>query len=164
MAYMILFFYIKIESEGIFLNEIGLLFKLTRERSGVSLKEASEDIKVNELLLKNIEDGNIGSFKDISVLKNFIKIYAKYLGLNENEVIDEFNNYMYEYTSKIPIKNIEKAIREKNRLEKKEDRIYSPYTKSKVKDNSILLYFIYSVAVLLFILTVFYVIKLIFFS
>lgn len=159
--YDIIVFYL--EREWVCLNEIGLLFKLTREKIGISLKEASEDVKINELILKNIEDGNIGCFKDISALKDNIKTYAKYLGLKDTEILDKFNNYMFEYTSKIPTKDMEKTIREKNKLEKKEDRICSPYTKSKVKDKTIFLYFMTSIGVLTFIFIIFFIIKLLFF-
>ena len=50
------------------MNEIGGLLKETREASGVSLEEASNDLEINTLILENIEDGNIGCFKDIFVL------------------------------------------------------------------------------------------------
>jgi cytoskeletal protein RodZ len=61
------------------LNEIGQALKNAREKIGVSLAEVSEDIKIKELILENIEDGNIGCFKDIFELKEYIKSYAKYL-------------------------------------------------------------------------------------
>ena len=146
------------------MNEIGLLFRLTREKVGISLNEASDDVKINELILKNIEDGNIGCFKDISALKDYIKNYGKYLGLNDAEILDKFNNYMFEYTSKIPARDMEKAIREKTKQEKKEDRVCSPYTKSKVKDKTMLLYFVTSIGVLTFLFIIFLIIKLAFFS
>lgn len=141
------------------MNEIGLLFRETRDKAGVSLQEASKDIEISEIILKNIEDGNIGSFKDISILKDYIKEYAKYLGIDANEVIDEFNNFMFEYTSKITIKTIEKAIREKNKLDKKDDRIYSPYTKNKIDKKVQLLYIGFTVGVLLVLFTIFIIIK-----
>jgi len=109
------------------LNEIGLELKSTRETSGVSLEEASTDLKIKTIILENIEDGNIGCFKDIFVLKEYIANYAKYLGLDAEKVINEFNEYLFEYTSRIPIKDIEKEIVKK---EKKEvgEKIVSPYT------------------------------------
>ncbi len=141
------------------MNEIGLLLKETRESSGVTLQEASNDVNISEIILKNIEDGNIGSFKDISLLKDYIKEYAKYLGINSQAVIDEFNNFMFEYTSKITTKPIEKAIREKNRMEKKEDRIYSPYTINRIDNKMIMKYVGIVVGVLFIIFTIFIIIK-----
>ncbi len=144
--------------------EIGLLLKEAREANGVSLQEASEDLNIKEVILANIEDGNIGSFKDIFNLKNDIIEYSKYLGLDIKKVEHDFNNYMFEYTSKIPKKKLEKAISQKNKLEKKENKIYSPYTKSKEEEKNVKSYLIYSFFVILFIFIVVFVIKWIFFS
>ena len=66
-------------------------------------------------------------------LKEYISSYAKYLGLNEEELIDEFNEYMFEYTSKIPIKEIEKTIELKIKEEKKEANYTSPEKKKMMK-------------------------------
>ena len=119
------------------MNEIGELLKLTREESGVSLEEASVDLDIKPLILENIEDGNIGCFKDIFALKDYIRNYSKYLGLEPEKIIDQFNEYLFEYTSKIPAEDIEKAIQEKNKEEVfVENKIVSPYTNSIDKKNS----------------------------
>ena len=85
--------------------------------------------------LENIEDGNIGCFKDIFILKEYIYNYAKYLGLEPEKIIDEFNEYLFEYTSKIPLEDIEKAMKELQKEETEEVKIVSPYT-TPVKTNS----------------------------
>ncbi len=110
------------------MNEIGELLRTTREESGVSIEEASKDLEIKALVLENIEDGNIGGFKDIFLLKDNIYNYAKYLGLEPNKIIDEFNEYLFEYTSKIPLDTIEKAMNEQKKEEVAEDKIVSPYT------------------------------------
>lgn len=109
------------------MNEIGTMLKTARESSGVSLEEASEDLKIKTIILENIEDGNIGCFKDIFVLKDYICNYAKYLGLDPAKTIDHFNECVFEITSKIPIKDIEKAISQKDK-EVVGEKIISPYT------------------------------------
>ena len=107
-----------------------MLLRETREGAGVSLEEASSDLDIKPFVLENIEDGNIGCFKDIFKLKEDIASYAKYLGLDSKKMIDDFNDYLFEYTSKIPVDDIEKAIMEKNKEDKK---LASPYTKTKDK-------------------------------
>ena len=118
------------------MNDVGELLRSTREGSGVSLEEASADLEIKTLILENIEDGNIGCFKDIFVLKDNIRNYAKYLGLDADKVIDDFNEYLFEYTSKIPVEDIEKAMEEKQKEEVSEVKIVSPYTVSKKKYDS----------------------------
>lgn len=113
--------------------EVGENLKTAREISGVTIEEVSKDLNIPIIFLEQIEDGNMGSFKDIFELKKYIQDYAKYLGLNQEEVIDEFNSYLFETTSKIPMAEIEKAVREKELESRQEKRIASPYTKATPK-------------------------------
>ena len=76
------------------MNEIGEELQYARESSGVSLNEASKDLNIKVEILENIEDGRTGAFKDIFELKEYISSYAKYLGLNEEELIDEFSMFL----------------------------------------------------------------------
>lgn len=124
------------------MDEIGSLFKETRTTAGVSLEEASTDTSIPLVSLEQIEEGSIGSFKDIFVLKDYLMIYAKYLGLDPDEIIKTFNEYMFEYTSKIPTNKLEKAIEEKERQEEieltktSEIKVISPYLKPKEKNTA----------------------------
>jgi len=118
------------------LIEVGENLKTAREISGVTIEEVSTDLDIPVIFLEQIEEGNMGSFKDIFELKQYIKDYAKYLGLNQDDVIDEFNSYLFETTSKIPMDEIEKAVREKEMEQKKEVRVASPYTKAVPKEKT----------------------------
>lgn len=134
------------------MNEIGATLKSTRETTGISLEEASNDLKIKVLILENIEEGNIGCFKDIFVLKDYIYDYAKYLGLDPDKITDEFNEYLFEYTSKIPVKEIEKAVREQAKENPVENKISSPYTNTVTKfkkTNYLLLYILVAILVIL---------------
>lgn len=135
------------------MEEIAELLKQTREESGIGLEEVSKDLDINELVLTNIEEGKIGSFKDIFVLKEQISNYAKYLGLDSDKIIDEFNEYLFEYTSRIPIKEIEKTIES---IKEPEEKIVSPYTISKPKSKKGMYIAIYIMLFILVILTIFW--------
>lgn len=125
------------------MDEIGNSFKETRINAKVSLDEASTDTNIPKQALEQIEEGSIGSFKDIYVLKDYLKIYAKYLGLDSDAVIDKFNEYMFEYTSKIPVKTLERAVEKKERREKeeiektKEIRVVLPYLREEQKSDTL---------------------------
>lgn len=131
------------------MDEIGSLLRTTREESGVSIEEASADLGIKELILENIEDGNIGCFKDIFVLKDHIYDYAKYLGLNPDELVKQFNEYLFEYTSRIPVKEIEKAVREQQKEATNEVKISSPYTAPHKKSHTKFFIFLYIIAAIL---------------
>lgn len=142
------------------MNGIGCLLKSARETSGVSLEEASADLKIRPAVLNNIEEGNMGCFKDIFELKDYIREYSKYLGMNPDKMVDEFNEYMFEATSKIPVKEIENQIKEKNKMEATgEIRIMSPYTdnKSRYKTKNYLL--LYLLVIVLVALVIFWSVK-----
>ena len=109
------------------LKEIGEYLKSNRRSNGVSINEASEDLKINPSLLEAIEEGNAKAFKDIFELKDNIRLYAKYLGLDVEKMLDEFNDYIFEKTSKISLDDIKKA----RENEEPTNRISSPYTKIK---------------------------------
>ena len=109
------------------MKEIGIRLKEKRISNGVSLEEAAEDLKIRIDQLQSIEDGRKDDFKDILSLKLLIRDYAKYLGLDGEEMLDSFNEYLFEQTSKISLEEIEQAKREKE--EKERDlKILSPYT------------------------------------
>ena len=114
------------------MKEIGELLKETRTQNGVSISEASEDLNYKVSQIEAIENGDFKAFKDIFLLKCIITDYSKYLGLNSDEIIDEFNEYVFESTSKIPIDDIEKASK---RVEN--DKIMSPYTKQEKEKSKL---------------------------
>lgn len=139
------------------MDSIGSLLKTTREQSGVSIEEASEDLNINVNFLLNIEEGKIGCFKDIFELKEYISSYAKYLGLDSDKLIDEFNEYMFEYTSKIPVKEIERIA--KKDAKEETGKIISPYTKKTRKHTNAYYVGIYIVIILLVILAIVWSVK-----
>ena len=113
------------------MKELGEYLKEHRESNSVGLEEASEDLNISKEELENIEEGNIRAFKDVLGLKVKIKNYAKYLGLDPEEILDEFNDFMFEHTSKISLADILEASKKKD--EEQQKQIRSPYTKIRKK-------------------------------
>ncbi len=112
------------------MKELGAYLKQTRISNGVSLLEAADDLDLTSSQLENIESGNVKAFKDVYDLKEYIKQYAKYLGLNPDKVVDEFNGFLFEHTSKISLEDIKLA---QKKLEESEKKAQSPYTKEYKK-------------------------------
>jgi len=139
------------------LEEIGNLFLMTREAAGVSLKEVSEDLEIEQAILENIEEGKSGAFSDVFVLKKYVSDYAKYLGLDAEKIVDEFNEYIFESTSRIPVKEIEKQILEN--VKNEEEKVISPYTKKEKKVKNGLYLFIYIILICSVIVAVFWSVK-----
>lgn len=108
------------------LKELGEYLKETRENHGVSIDEAAEDLNLTIHQLDNIESGNTRAFKDIYELRELVREYAKYLGLEPDKVIDEFNDFLFEKTSKISLQDIMDA--KKKSEEEPVKKVSSPYT------------------------------------
>lgn len=109
------------------MKEIGEALREQRESIGITIEEAALDLKLKESQIEAIESGDKEAFPDVFYLKYFIRDYSKYLGLNYEDMIDEFNEFLFDYTSKISIEDIKKARKQvKNTSEEK--RVASPYT------------------------------------
>lgn len=126
------------------MKEIGLKLKLKREENGVSIEEAASDLNMRVSQLLSIEEGKKDDFKDVFSLKYFIRDYAKYLGLDGEKILDDFNEYLFEETSKISLEEIEEAKKEKE-MREKDMKILSPYTKTSKDKKRILVIGIVSV-------------------
>lgn len=129
------------------MKEIGEKLKAAREEIGISLEEASTDLKIDEKQLNSLENGEMDKFKDIINVKYLIRDYAKYLGLNKEDLVDDFNEYLFDYTSKISLEDIKEAKQRKN--ESENPKVKSPYTTIKEKKNSISILLGISFAILL---------------
>ena len=129
------------------MKDIAEKLKSTRESTGITIEEAAEDLNYKVSQLEEIENGNYKNFKDKFILKTIVSDYAKYLGLEVEEIIDEFNDFVFETTSKIPLEDIAKASKQK---EKREDvKIASPYTATEDKNKKTNLLIIILVILLL---------------
>ena len=145
------------------MKEIGNNFREARETIGISKDEVIKDLNITESQLDNLEDGNINAFKDVFFLKETIKKYAKYLNLDEDEIMDDFNDFMFSYTSRIPVDDILEQTREIEILESKNDenKVVSPYTMRKKKSarNSIKYAIIYIISVIVLVILVILIVK-----
>ena len=119
MAYKV-FLYKRGES----VKELGEELSILRKSNGVSKEEASSDLGITLTELECLENGNFKVFKDVYELKRIVLAYAKYLGLPEEKILDEFNDYLFEKTSKINRLDIEEM-----KKQEEEEKVSSPYTK-----------------------------------
>lgn len=108
------------------LKEIGSKLKEKREINGISIDEASDDLNIDSDVIENIEEANVRAFKDMYTLKEVIKDYSKYLGLDVNDIVEEFNDFLFEHTSKISLEDLADFKSKTEELDIK--KIVSPYT------------------------------------
>lgn len=138
------------------MKEIGEKLKEAREGMGITISEAAEDLKLEVSQIENLESGNMENFKDIYYLKYLIRDYSKYLGLDKEDLVNEFNEYLFDYTSKISLEDIKKA---KELVKPEEDKIRSPYTIEHKKRPPIFTFTMYAVAIIVLVLILVFVVK-----
>ena len=109
------------------MKELGDYLRKVRISNGVSITEACEDLNFSTSQLENIEMGNVKAFKDVYELRNYVNNYAKYLGLDADTIVDEFNGFLFQHTSKISLDDIREAQNKKDEL-MNDKKIKSPYT------------------------------------
>lgn len=145
------------------MKEIGEKLKEARESMGITIEEAATDLKLRPSQLENIEEGNREAFKDVFYLKMFIKNYSKYLGLDYDEMVEEFNEYLFDFTSKISIEDIKKAEKEQRKKEKKLKtvKIASPYTVEKQQQKQVPRFLIIGGIVLIAVIIIYVVVLLV---
>lgn len=136
------------------MKELGAYLKRTRISNGVSITEACEDLEFSTAHLENIESGNVRAFKDVYELRDSIKLYAKYLGLDPDKIVDEFNGFLFQHTSKISLDDILEA--QKKRQDSK--KVKSPYTKEYKEKTNIWPVFVISLILFIVICVVFVVV------
>ena len=110
------------------MKEIGEEFKEKREEIGITIDEVASDLSKDALLIENLESGNHKVFKDILELKEMVRIYAKYLGLDEEKLLGELDDFLFEKTSKISIDDIKERLKQEQAKKKDEKKIRTPYT------------------------------------
>jgi cytoskeletal protein RodZ len=138
------------------MKEIGEQFKEKREEIGITVEEVSNDLHRDVLVIENFENGNHKVFKDILDLKDMVRKYAKYLGIDDEKYLAELDDFLFEKTSKINAADIKERLREEQEKKKDEKKIHTPYTlEMKTKKNStlvIIILIIFMVLVLFYVL------------
>lgn len=70
---------------------LGERFRAAREARGLSLSDVAEQIRIRSVYLAAIEEENWGAIGAPVYARGFLRTYARFLGLDPEEVVAEFN-------------------------------------------------------------------------
>jgi len=70
---------------------LGERFRAAREQRGVTLSEVAEHLRIRSVYLAAIEDQNWSAIGAPVYTRGFLRTYARYLGLDPEEAVAEFN-------------------------------------------------------------------------
>ena len=71
---------------------VGEHLKKSRLKKKINLKFVAEELNIQSNLLKSIENNDFSDHLDLVYLIGYIRSYAKFLGLNDNEVVKQFKD------------------------------------------------------------------------
>lgn len=103
---------------------LGEKFREEREKQGYSLQRVEEETKIRKLYLEAIEKEDFAALPPKVYATGFVKRYAKFLHLNEQEMVEQFKELAYNgeineepeiittdtKKLKIPVKNIAAGV------------------------------------------------------
>src|SRR5215204_2952384 len=71
-------------------STLGEKLRQAREERGISVSEVAEQTRISSLYLKSIEDDNYKPLPGGIFNKGFVKAYAKYVGIDEQEALQDY--------------------------------------------------------------------------
>jgi cytoskeletal protein RodZ len=98
-------------------NEYAQELKTKRESLGLSLEDIFQKTRIRSSYLQAIEEGNFKALPDPIYTKNFIKIYARFLGVPEEPLIKNYEDYVN--ASKAMESVLQQEISDKNSTDEK---------------------------------------------
>jgi cytoskeleton protein RodZ len=81
---------------------LGERFRAAREARGLTLSDVAEHIRIRSVYLAAIEDESWASIGAPVYIRGFLRTYARFLGLDPEEVITEFNGETSAPSAPIP--------------------------------------------------------------
>ena len=72
------------------METVGEFFKSARKNQKIDLNKVSQELKISENILKDIENNQFPSYINVAFLIGHIRSYAKYLNLDEKSLIENF--------------------------------------------------------------------------
>lgn len=73
------------------IQTLGENLKNLRQKAGLSLEEVSQDLKIQKEYLKALEESRYADLPGEVFVRNFLKAYAEYLGLDPKRALDFYS-------------------------------------------------------------------------
>lgn len=110
---------------GDYTHSVGELLRSTRESRKLSLTDVHQDTKMTIPVLRALEQDDFSPFESEIYLKGFLKSYAKYLGLDPEQVVKKLDGQRgSSVASRVATWDFEETV--------KEDKVKSPRILTRV--------------------------------
>lgn len=71
----------------------GETLRLAREAKGLSTAEVARGLNMTESMLRNVEAGAFDKLNGHTFARGYVRVYAKYLGLDQEQLVQAFDRY-----------------------------------------------------------------------
>jgi len=95
---------------------VGQRLKEERLRQGLSLEEIEEETKIRKYYLQALEEENFQVLPPQVYATGFVKRYAKFLGLNEAELSEQFKREAYAEEEEAPVIQVNEPLTPINKV------------------------------------------------
>ncbi len=82
-------------------SKVGAILRAAREAKGVTLAKAEQATRIRHKHLAALEEGTPADLPEPVFVKGFLRNYARYLGLNPNEVLDLYRTEFWPKTKDV---------------------------------------------------------------
>ena len=82
-----------------------------RRQLGLTIEQASSVLKLKVQVLVAFEEGDFGSIPKSGYAQGMLSSYARYLGLNPRQIVDQFQEDLYEYTNGVSSHDLRRRAR-----------------------------------------------------
>ena len=98
---------------------IGEQLRSARESKTISLSDAANDVKISKRYLEALEEGNYSVFPAQVYIKGFLSNYAKYLGLDSKNILEQYSKLIIPDNEEIENTIPKKSKRTQRRVARK---------------------------------------------
>ncbi len=97
------------------LEKLGNSLREIRLGKGISLEQVEAATKIRSYYIESLENGNLEAMPGQIYTIGFVRSYAKFLGLQEEEIVNAYKEYYARQTDDVEAKKMEQVILEQNR-------------------------------------------------
>ena len=94
---------------------VGQKLEDARKKKGISLREVSESTKIRGDYISAIETGIVEINLPEVYLRGFVRLYSKFLGLDEDAMVDELNIELGKTSDKVSKKSLGSIVAQDNK-------------------------------------------------
>lgn len=74
------------------MNDIGEKLKQAREKKSLTIDQAQKQTHIHSRVIAALEDGKCDEILNQTYVKSFLKTYSRYLGLDQKQMLDEYES------------------------------------------------------------------------